>query len=117
IAVGTIRGAQLALGRNGLVHVACNGSGVQKSERGSPMLYARLNAARTAFEPQRNLMTSTMNLDGGGSVAADAAGNVFVVWHGASVEGPKGEQNRSVYLALSTDDGKTFAAERKVNPT
>jgi len=66
-AIGTIRGAQLALGRHGLVHVAWNGSGNPKAERGSPMLYARLNEARTAFEPQRNLMTSTMNLDGGGS--------------------------------------------------
>lgn len=50
IAIGTIRGAQLALGRNGRVHVAWNGSGVQKSGRGAPMLYARLNDAHTAFE-------------------------------------------------------------------
>ena len=35
IAVGTIRGAQMALGRNGRVHVAWNGSGSRKAERGS----------------------------------------------------------------------------------
>lgn len=117
IAIGTIRGTQLALGRHGLVHVAWNGSGIPKSERGSPMLYSRLNEERTAFEPQRNLMTSTMNLDGGGSVAADDAGNVFVLWHAASVDGLKGEQHRAVFMARSTDDGKTFTAERRINPT
>ena len=118
IAVGTIRGAQFALGRNGRIHVAWNGSGNQKkSERGAPMLYARLNDAGNAFEPQRDLMTSTMHLDGGGSVAADSAGNVYVVWHAAPVEGPKGEQNRGVYMARSADDGKTFTEERRINPT
>jgi hypothetical protein len=117
IAIGTIRGVQLALGRNGRPHVAWNGCGAPKAERGAPMLYARLNDARTAFDPQRNVMTSTMNLDGGGSIAADDAGNVFVIWHAASVEGPKGEQNRGVFMAQSVDEGKTFAAERKINPT
>ena len=116
IAAGTIRGAQLALGRNGRVHVAWNGNSAPKSERGAPMLYARLNAAGDAFEPQRNLMTSTMHLDGGGSVAADEAGNVFVIWHAASVDGPKGEQHRAVFMAKSTDDGKSFAAETKISP-
>ncbi len=118
IAVGTIRGAQFALGRNGRVHVAWNGSGNQKkSEPGAPMLYARLNEAGDAFEPQRDLMTATMHLDGGGSVAADGAGDVYVLWHAAPVEGPKGEQNRGVYMAKSADDGSTFTNERKINPT
>jgi hypothetical protein len=81
------------------------------------MLYARLNDAGDAFEPQRDMMTSTMHLDGGGSVAADGAGNVYVVWHAAPVEGPKGEPNRGVYLAKSADDGSTFTEERKINPT
>jgi hypothetical protein len=118
IAVGTIRGAQFALGRNGRVHVAWNGSGNQKkSERGAPMLYARLNDAGDAFEPQRDMMNSTMHLDGGGSVAADGAGNVYVLWHAAPVEGPKGEQNRGVYMAKSADDGRTFTNERKINPS
>lgn len=117
IAVGTIRGAQFALGRNGRVHVAWNGSGSKKAERGAPMLYARLNDTGDAFETQRDLMTATMHLDGGGSVAADGAGNVYVLWHAAPVEGPKGEQNRGVYMAKSADDGRTFTNERKINPT
>ena len=36
------------------------------------MLFARLDDDGTAFETQRNLMTYTQGLDGGGSVAADS---------------------------------------------
>ena len=58
IAAGTIRGAQMALGRNGRVHVAWIGPA---PERGSymeaPMLYARLYDTRTAFEAERDVIT------------------------------------------------------------
>src|SRR6478752_3906905 len=86
VAAGSIRGAQLSLGRNGRPHVAWNGSGrtQPKSPDGVPMLYTRLNDAGDGFEPQRNLMTATTTLDGGGSVAADARGNVYVIWHAAA---------------------------------
>lgn len=115
IAIGTIRGAQLALGRNGRVHVAWNGSGRAESHPGSPMLYARLNEAGTAFEPERDVMTRTMHLDGGGSVAADNAGNVYVIWHAAEVGAEEGEQNRALFVARSRDDGKTFPREERAN--
>src|SRR5438128_3521551 len=82
IAVGTIRGAQLALGRGGRVHVVWNGSGQDDSSRGAPLLYTRMNDAGTGFERERNLMQFTGSLDGGGPVAADAAGHVYVAWHG-----------------------------------
>jgi hypothetical protein len=58
IAAGTIRGGQIAIGRNGRVHVAWNGSSKaepkgplnpESGEAGVPMLYSRLNDARTAF--------------------------------------------------------------------
>jgi len=61
------------------------------------------------------LMTATHELDGGGSVAADAQGNVQVFWH-ASPAGVSGETNRAVYVARSTDEGGTFAAEQLVSP-
>ncbi len=109
IAIGTIRGGQIALGKDRRVHVAWNGS------KGTAMFYSRLNEAGTAFEAQRNLMRSSAVLDGGGSVAADSEGNVYVVWHGVKIDGPRGEANRQVWLARSSDDGKTFAAEEPIN--
>jgi hypothetical protein len=118
MAVGTIRGAQLALGRNGLVHVAWFGSQPAASKQthdGAPMFFARLNDDRQSFSPQKDVMTATRHLDGGGSVAADAEGRVFVMWHG-SPAGSQGETNRAVFLARSTDDGNTFALERPVSP-
>jgi hypothetical protein len=112
IATGTIRGAHIAVGRNGRVHVSWNGSN-QASPRGpensAPMLYARMNDAKSAFEAQRNLMRVSHALDGGGSVAADKEGAVYVAWHGAGEQ--KGEEHRRVWLARSADDGKTFAQE------
>ncbi|MGE0130343.1 MAG: sialidase family protein [Blastocatellales bacterium] len=112
IAVGTMRGAQIAIGKNGRVHVSWNGSNKaapRGPENSAPMLYARMNDAKTAFEAQRNLMQVSHELDGGGTVAADKAGNVYVAWHGAGER--KGEEHRSVWLARSTDEGKTFARE------
>ncbi len=115
IAIGNIRGPQLAIGKNGRVHVVWNGSdkAVPKGPHNeTPMIYARLNDAGTAFEPERNVIRSAYGLDGGGSVAADDAGNVYVAWH-APKPGVKGEENRCVWVAHSTDQGKTFAPERQ----
>jgi hypothetical protein len=114
VAMGTIRGAHIALGKNGRVHVAWNGSGkaTPKSfNNTSPMCYARLDDSGKAFERQRNLMTQSFNLDGGGTVAADDQGNVYVAWHAAKVGEANGEASRKVWVAISTDDGKTFAKE------
>ena len=116
VAIGTVRGAQLALGRNNRVHVAWNGSqpATDPGAKGTPMLYTRLDDSGKVFEPQRNLMTCTRNLDGGGSVAADRAGNVYVVWHAHLRTGPDDEIHRGVYVAYSKDDGRTFTPERRV---
>lgn len=111
VATGTIRGGQIALGKNGRVHVAWNGSNQVNGPNGHPMLYARLNDAGTAFEEQRNLMQKTMTLDGGGTVAADDHGNVFVAWHGLVIGGDRGEDKRQVWIARSSDEGKTFTVE------
>ncbi|SRR5579883_110147 len=112
IAIGNIRGAHLALGKNGRVHVAWNGSGYKGSEN-EGMYYARLNDKSTAFEEQQNVITSAKGLDGGGSVAADDSGHVYVVWH-APEPGSKGEEHRRVWVASSTDEGKTFVPEKAV---
>jgi len=108
VAVGNVRGAQLALGREGRVHVAWNGIARGEGEE-APMLYARLDGGGAKFERERDVAGSHHGLDGGGAVAADAAGNVWVVWH-APDEG-KGEANRRVFVARSQDDGARFARE------
>lgn len=164
IATGTVRGAHMAVGRNGRVHVAWMGS--QKAEpkaagKSAPMLYARMNDAGDGFEPQRNVVQRRPGLDGGGSIAADAEGNVYVAWHapneakdesgrpahdpdkghvpphakrghgepdhrahdakkghGSAQGGGEGhdEANRHVWVARSSDDGRTFAPEIAANP-
>ncbi len=117
VAVGTIRGGQLAVGGQGRVHVVWNGSQralPKNPSKGTPVLYARLNEAGTAFEDQRNLMTKTDVLDGGATIAADPAGRVYVAWHGLAAGSPSGEDSRQVWLARSTDDGQRFAPEESL---
>ena len=94
--VGSVRGPQLSLGREDRPHV------IWTSPRGA-LLYSRLIDG--SFQPQREITTG---IDGGGSVAADARGNVYVVWHAPQTK-ESDEGNRRIYVARSTDDGKTFA--------
>src|SRR5579862_4367998 len=115
-AIGTVRTAQIALGRNNRVVVVWNGLG-PVGANGYPtayQAYTRLNDAGTAFEPQRNLITWATGVDGGGSVAADSEGNVYVVWH--ALANAKDESARAVFIAISHDDGATFAREKRANP-
>jgi hypothetical protein len=133
MAMGTIRGAQLAVGKNGRVHIAWDGMGKGASaappparnhdssthshpapglsDGRLPLLYTRLNDAGTAFEPERNVITYAYGLDGGSSVAADPQGNVYVTWHAAQPGSVDGEGGRAVFVAASTDEGKTFQRE------
>src|SRR5437660_10660635 len=123
MAIGNIRGAQLAIGKNQRVHVTWMGGG-------DIMYYTRLNDAgtalikgtgviigRPAFEPPRNLITWAGKLDGGGTVAADKKGNVFVAWNGAPPDNKANELGRAIFVAHSTDDGKTFSREERATGT
>ncbi len=75
VAVGTVRGGHLAVGA-GRVHMAW-----MSADREAPgMIYTRSDGAG-GFESQRNITRSESSLDGGGSVAADDMGNVYVAWH------------------------------------
>jgi len=113
MAVGTIRGGQLAIGENGRVHVAWNGPAPKGGDpMRAPMLYTRLNDDGTAFEPERDVITKARGLDGGGSVAADGRGNVYVTWHAPKPGNTEGEAGRAVFLAHSEDGGRSFAPER-----
>jgi hypothetical protein len=116
VAIGTVRGPQIAVGRNGRVYVIWFGSRAHSGEPSDtmPVFFSRLNNSRKAFEPQRNLMQFAKGGDGGLSVAADQLADVYAVWHAMGAE--PGESHRRVYLARSTDDGKTFAREVPISP-
>lgn len=111
VAIGTVRGPQMAVGRNGRVYVVWLGPQARSGDPAisMPVFFSRLNDSGTAFEPQRNLMQHTTTTDGGLSVAADVRGSVYAVWHAAGEQ--PGEEHRRVYLAHSRDDGKHFSRE------
>jgi hypothetical protein len=113
IATGTVRGAQIAVGRNGRAHVVWNGSDLAvptvRSGAG-PLLYARLDDSGARFEPERNIISASYGIDGGSAVAADRRGQVYVVWH-APAPGQEGEANRRVWVSRSSNDGTTFENE------
>lgn len=114
IATGNVRGAQLAIGTNDRVHVVWNGSSSAEPRAAggaTPMLYARMEPRRNAFEPQRNLVQFATGLDGGGAIAADASGRVYVAWHAGGPES-RNEADRRVWVTTSTDGGTTFSRER-----
>ena len=117
IATGTVRGAKLAIGRNGTIHVIWNGSS-KATPKGpndtTPMLYSRMQPGRRVFEAQRNLIQFATGLDGGGAIAADARGRVIVAWHAGGPES-KGEGDRRVWLTTSANDGATFPREVAVS--
>jgi len=117
IATGTVRGAHIALGRDGRVFVAWMGSKEAEPRApggAAPMLVARTESPGGRFEPERNVLQHAVGLDGGGSIAADGAGNVYVVWHGGAPG--RGEVARRIWMARSRDDGRTFASEVAVDP-
>ena len=116
VAMGTIRGAQLAIGKAGSVHVAWNGAmkpGMPMT--GAPLFYARLDATGSRFTPQRDLTGNTTGLDGGASIAANDKGEVFIVWHGKKKGDTGDETSREVFVLKSTDNGATFAAPAVAN--
>jgi hypothetical protein len=65
---------------------------------------------KMTFEPSRSLAQFSVGLDGG-DIAADSAGTVLVAWH-AGGPGVTKEAERHLFVARSTDEGRTFTAER-----
>lgn len=118
IAMGTIRGARIAVSPNGTIHVVWNGSSTAspRPPRSSPLLYARKPAGATGFEAQRNLIAATADLDGGGAVVVDGTEAVHVFWHAGDGQGQTREDRRRVFESVSQDDGKTFGTEHPIDP-
>jgi hypothetical protein len=117
VIIGTIRGPHIAIGTDDRPHIAWMGSDKAEPKapgKQTPMLYARLNDAGDGFEPQRNVIANHPGLDGGGSVAADHAGNVYIAWH--APDKGEAEEDRQVWLARSRDDGRTFEPEHAIVP-
>jgi hypothetical protein len=110
IATGTVRGAQVAIGKGDRVHIAWNGVPPADPDATTPMFYTRLADGGAAFETERSVMTDAYNIDGGGAVAADRDGKVFVAWH-ANAPGEREEGQRRVWIARSSDEGRTFERE------
>ena len=115
IAMGTIRGAQIAIGAEDSIHIVWNGPGDHKHQVPAPLFYTRSLDHGATFEPQRDLRSETQALDGGASIAASADGAVFIVWHGAPAGAQPGEINRRVYVMRSANQGKTFSMPQIAN--
>lgn len=116
IAIGTIRGAQIALGKDGSVQVIWNGS-TDAGPNGAaqaPLLHARLAPGATSFSLQQNLLGETTTLDGGASISANEKGRVAVVWH-AAPPGKEDEKARLVWVRYSNDNGGTFTSPEPLN--
>lgn len=114
IAAGTIRGGQLALGQNSQVHVIWNGSaGGHGRGMAMPLFYTRSKSDGSGFEDQRAI-SGDLPMDGGGAVAADGEGTVFVFFHsGAEM---RNEGARRVFVRVSHDSGGTFGEARPISP-
>ena len=108
LATGSVRGAQMSLGRNGRIHVAWHGSQPARGidQLTTPIWYTR-SADGLKFDPQRAVSGTSEGIDGG-TVAADRLGHVAVAWH--ALGKTPGEDHRTVYLTQSTDGGATFTA-------
>jgi hypothetical protein len=116
VAAGTIRGAQVSLGRAGMIHVVWNGSNA-KLPKGShmPLCYTRSTDGGRTFEPQR-VVSGDWPMDGGGAVASDVKGNVHLFWHAGKAMGKGTEIARRIFIRSSENDGKEFAEERVISP-
>src|SRR3954451_17947248 len=86
-----------------------------REKKETPMLYTRLGDDGKSFEPERNVLTFAAGLDSGGSVAADEKRNFYVAWHASPPDNKANEAGRAVFVARSTDEGKTFAPKKQAN--
>ncbi len=114
IAIGSIRGPQLAIGAGSSVHVLWNGVAATPAGR-APLWYAHLAKEGAAFAAQQDLLGNTTSLDGGASIATNRKGEVWIAWHGNPAQKAAEESQRVVFLRTSQDDGILFGAPEILN--
>ena len=114
IALGTIRGPQLAVGGMGTVHVIWNGIGADTSPR-SPLWYARKSREDKTFGKPQDLLGDATALDGGASITGNESNGVFVVWHGNEAGAAAEEKQRLILIRSSNDDGISFEKAEAAN--
>ena len=114
--------ADVAIGKNGTVHLLFHGNIFYireqiksenrklKSSDIKYTFYTRLQPGASAFDEQRDLSKNVWGFDGGCTLAADQAGNVYTFFAGTTRKG--NETVRQVFLSKSGDNGSTFG-----NPT
>jgi len=100
--IGAVRGPRLAIGARNRPHIAWMGGAKE-------FFYTRLDPKTNDFEPQRNIAQDHPGLDGGGTIAANSSGSVYLVWHASQFEKDSAESNRRVWVARSSDDGDNFS--------
>jgi hypothetical protein len=115
VAMGTIRGPQIVVDPAEVLHVLWNGSKAASDALSvkEALIYTRLGPASEQFEAERNLLGSTVELDGGAAIAAAPSGEIAVVWHAAEKHGA-GEGNREVFVRRSGDGGKSLGAPAQI---
>lgn len=109
VAMGTVRGPSLAIGKDGVRFVLWHGkNGSASGGKGSALFFTRVDGNGNATTPPFDILDTTTALDGGASVTANARGDVWIIWH-ALPAGKDGEAERRVFVRHSSDNGVTFS--------
>lgn len=106
VGVGPIDGGQVALDREGRLHV------VWFQTNPTRIFYARSAGEQGEFEMQKTLWSQDDgSFEASPTVAADNRGNVHVFWHAGGAE----DAHRAVHAVMSPDGGQTFDDVRPVS--
>ena len=104
--LGPVDGGQLAIGTDGLLHVAWFNNDPARFH------YARSDHTGR-FAPQQVLsVRDEGGVETGPTVTSDDDGNVYVFWHADAVE----DAQRRVYMAVSRENGSLFDLPRAISP-
>ena len=104
--LGPVDAGQLAIGPDGLLHVAWFYK--------DPARFHYTRSDHTGrFEPQQTLSVKDEGgVEAGPTVTVDDDGSVFVFWHADAVE----DAHRRVYMVVSRENGALFDLPRAVSP-